>query len=112
MCSMIFADQAASLKKFYYKLFFGTPCSKNVQFSKKKANEQGTKIKNGQFGTEQFDTLTILDQGSKNVQFSKKKKAKEQGTNKKNGQFGTNIVKRIIWQKVNKNKFFWEGPRD
>ena len=24
--SMIFADQAASLKKFYYKLFFGTPC--------------------------------------------------------------------------------------
>ena len=23
---MIFADQAASLKKFYYKLFFGTPC--------------------------------------------------------------------------------------
>ena len=80
---MIIADQAVSLKKFYYKLFFGTPCSKNVQFSKKKANEQGTKIKNGQFGTEQFDTLTILDQGSKNVQFSKKKKAKEQGTNKK-----------------------------
>ena len=26
VCSMIFADQAASLKKFYYKLFFGTPC--------------------------------------------------------------------------------------
>ena len=25
MCSMIFADQAASLKKFYYKLFLGHP---------------------------------------------------------------------------------------